>query len=108
MKNLAQRKKNNHTPSGYSLFTNCSFDARKNKPHCYKGEDCMRRCYEDLTDHATKIINYEEKEMIPLTDKVKSKKFVPYAKKNLVLMKMKKMHLNYTIKSEIIIIKLEN
>ena len=69
MKNLAQRKKNNHTPSGYSLFTNCSFDARKNKPHCYKGEDCMRRCYEDLTDHATKIINYEEKEMIPLTDK---------------------------------------
>ena len=29
----------------------------------------MRRCYEDLTDHATKIINYEEKEMIPLTDK---------------------------------------
>ena len=39
---------------------------------------------------------------------MKSKKFVTYAKKNLVLMKMIKMHLNYTIKSEIIVIKLEN
>ena len=29
----------------------------------------MRRFCKDLTDHATKIINYEEKEMIPLTDK---------------------------------------
>ena len=24
-------KVNKHTPSGYSLFTNCSFDATKNK-----------------------------------------------------------------------------
>ena len=39
---------------------------------------------------------------------MKSKKFVTYAKKNLVLMKKKKMHLNYTIKSEIIVITLEN
>ena len=26
-------------PSGYSLFTNCSFDATKNKRDCYKDED---------------------------------------------------------------------
>ena len=39
---------------------------------------------------------------------MKSKNFVTYAKKNLVLMKMIKMHLNYTIKSEIIVITLEN
>ena len=39
---------------------------------------------------------------------MKSKRFVTYAKKNLVLMKKKKMHLNYTIKSEIIVITLEN
>ena len=31
MKNLIQRKKNKHTPSGYSLFKNCSFGATKNK-----------------------------------------------------------------------------
>ena len=35
-------------PSGYSLLTNCSFDSAEN---------------------AMKIINYEKKEMIPLTDK---------------------------------------
>ena len=34
-------------PSGYSLFTNFSFD---------------------LAENAMKIINYEKKEMIPLTD----------------------------------------
>ena len=28
-------KKTNHTPSGCSLFTNCSFDAAKNKLDCY-------------------------------------------------------------------------
>ena len=33
-------KKTKHTPSGYSLFTNCSFDATKNKLDCHKGEDC--------------------------------------------------------------------
>ena len=30
----------------------------------------MERFCKDLRDHAMKIINYEEKEMIPLTDKV--------------------------------------
>ena len=27
-------------PSGYSLFTNCSFDLTKNKFDCYDGKDC--------------------------------------------------------------------
>ena len=39
---------------------------------------------------------------------MKGKKFVTYAKKNLVQIKMIKMHLNYTIKSEIIVITQEN
>ena len=69
MKNLVQRKTTKHTPSGNSFFTNCSFDAIKNKLDCYKGEDCMERFCKDLRDHAMKIINYEEKQMIPLTDK---------------------------------------
>ena len=50
--------------------------------------------------------------MIPLTDKkislMNSKKFVIYAKKDSVLTDMIKMHLNYTVKSEIIVITLEN
>ena len=72
----------------------------------------MERFCKDLRVHAMKIINFEEKEMIPLTDKenmfYEKQNFVTYAKKNLVLMKMIKMHLNYTIKSEIIVITLEN
>ena len=31
-------KKTKHTPSGYSLFTNCLFDASKNS---YRGKGCM-------------------------------------------------------------------
>ena len=46
---------------GYSLFTNCSFDATKNELNCYKGEDCMEKFCKDLRDHAMKIINYEKK-----------------------------------------------
>ena len=60
-------KKIKHTSSGYSLFTNCSFDETKNKRDCYKGEDCMERFCKDLREHAMKIINFEEKEMILLT-----------------------------------------
>ena len=39
---------------------------------------------------------------------IKSKKFVRYAKKILVLIKVIKRHLDYIIKSEIIVIILEN
>ena len=69
MENLLQRKKTKHTPSGYSLLTNCSFDATKNKLDCYRSKDCMERFCKDLRDHAMKIINNKEKEMIPLTHK---------------------------------------
>ena len=39
---------------------------------------------------------------------MKSKKFVIYAKSNLILMKMIKLHLNYILKSEMIVITQEN
>ena len=60
---------NKHTPYGYSLFTHCSFDKTKNKLVYYRGDDCMKKFCKDLRDHATKIINYEKKDMIPLTKK---------------------------------------
>ena len=52
---------NKHTPSAYSLFTNCSFDERKNKLDYYRGEDCMKKFCKDLRKHATKIINCKKK-----------------------------------------------
>ena len=62
-------KINKHTPSGYSLFTHCSFDESKNKLKYYRGDDCMKKFCKDLKEHTTKIINYEKKKMIPLTTK---------------------------------------
>ena len=60
---------NKNIPSGYSMFTHCSFDATKNKLDCYRGKGCVERFCKDLKEHATKIINYKIKEMIPLTYK---------------------------------------
>ena len=43
-----------HTPSGY-----------KKKLNYYRGKDCMKKFCKDLRIHATKIINYEKKKIIP-------------------------------------------
>ena len=60
-------KINQHIPSGYSIYTNCSFDKSNNKLSYYRGEDCMKRFCKDLKDHVTKIIDFKTKTMIPLT-----------------------------------------
>ena len=60
---------NKHAPSGYSLFTHCSFDKSKNKLNHYRGKDCMKKFCKDLREHATKTINCEK--MTPLTTKEK-------------------------------------
>ena len=62
---------NKHTPSGYSIFTHCSFDESKNKLSYYRGDDWMKKFCKDLRTHATKIINYEKKKMISLTTEEK-------------------------------------
>ena len=62
---------NKHIPSGYSIFTHCSFDQTKNKLNHCRGKDCMKKFCKDLREHATKIINYEKKQMIPLTKEEK-------------------------------------
>ena len=60
-------KINKHTPSGYSIFTHCSFDKSKNKLNYYRCKDCMKKFSKDLRERVSKIINYEKKKMIPLT-----------------------------------------
>ena len=65
-------KINKHTPlGGYSIFTSCSFDESKNKLNYYRGKDCMKKFCKDLKEHATRIINYEKKKIIPLTKEEK-------------------------------------
>ena len=102
-------KKTKHTPSVYSLFTNCSFDAAKNKLDCYRGKDCMEKFCKDLREQAMRISNYEK--MIPLTYEEKSyeeQKVCYICKREFIQIKMIKMRLNYIIKSEIIVIPPEN
>ena len=60
-------KINQHIPSGYSIYTSCSFDKSNNKLSYYRGEDCMKRFCKDLKDHATKLIDFKKKIMTPLT-----------------------------------------
>ena len=60
-KKSSATKINKHTPSGYSLFTHCSFDTTKNMFGYYRGKNCMKNFCLDLRGHATKIINYEKK-----------------------------------------------
>ena len=60
-KNSSTTKINKHTASGYSLFTNCSFDTTKNKLDYCRGKNCMKNFCVDLKEHATIIIDYEKK-----------------------------------------------
>ena len=62
-------KINKYMPSGYSIFTHCSFNKSKSKLNYYRREDCMTKFCKDLREQATKIINYEKRDMIPLTKK---------------------------------------
>ena len=60
-------KKAKHDPSGWAMFTRCSFSKKENTLNYYRGKDCIEKLCKKLKECAMKIINYEEKEMIPLT-----------------------------------------
>ena len=116
-KNCYTEKKAKHEPSGWIMFTKCSFDATKNKLDYYRGKDCIKMLSKKLKDHALKIINYKEKEMIQLTDEenkfyeeqeicyIFKKSFVQIKLMKMRRMKMKMMkNLQNTKKSKIIVI----
>ena len=48
----------------YKIF---KFDKKENKLNYYRGRDYIEKLSKKLKERALKIINYEEKEMIPLT-----------------------------------------
>ena len=83
------------------MFPKCSLDAAENKFDYYRGRYCIEKLCKKLKENAMKIINYKEKEMIPLTDKkislMKSKKYLVYVKKSFVWTKMMRMKMMMTI-----------
>ena len=58
-----------HKPSGCAWCSICSFDNTKNRCYFYRRKDYIEKFCEDLKELGTEIINFEEKEMIPLTNK---------------------------------------
>ena len=66
------QKKGRYEPSGWAMFTKCSFDKKQNKYNYYRGKYCIQKLCKKLKECAMKIINYEKKEMIPLTKKEKN------------------------------------
>ena len=56
-----------HEPSGWAMFTRCSFDKKENQLNYFRGKDCIEKLCTKLKERAIKITNYEEKQMIPLT-----------------------------------------
>ena len=48
------------------MFTRCSFDKKENKLNYYRGKDYIETLCKKLKERATRIIKYEEKEMIQL------------------------------------------
>ena len=60
-------KKAIHEPSGWAMFTSCSFDEKENKLNYYRGKYCIEKLCKKLKKQGMKITNYEKKETIPLT-----------------------------------------
>ena len=60
-----------HVPSGYSIITCYSFHKSLNEQKYYRRADCMQKFSPDLKEIFIKLINYEQKPMIPLTDQEK-------------------------------------
>ena len=60
-------KKAKYERSGCAMFTKCSFDKKENKLDYCGRKDCIKISCKKLKKCPMKIINYEKKEMTPLT-----------------------------------------
>ena len=92
--NSYTEKKAKHKPSGYAWCSICSFDDTKNRHYFYRRKDCIEKFCKNLKELGMEIINFEEKEIIPLTNKeIKSyekQKVCHICKKIFVMIKTKK------------------
>ena len=77
------------------MFTRCSFDKTENKLSYYRGKYRIKKLCKKLKDCAMKIINYEEKDMIPPTEEekkiIENWKRAIYVKKRFLWRKVMKL-----------------
>ena len=50
-----------HEPSGWAMFTRCSFDKKENNLNYYRGKDCIEKLYKKLKERAIKLMNCEKR-----------------------------------------------
>ena len=55
-------------PCVYAISLVSSFDSEQNAQSFYRGKDFIKRVCCKLKELGTKVVNYEKKDMIPLTD----------------------------------------
>ena len=58
-----------HIPCGYLMSSIWAFDNIENKDALFRGEDFMKKFCTSLGEHASNIINFENKKMLPSTKK---------------------------------------
>ena len=75
---------------------------QKKKNIFNRGNDCIKKFCSELKELGTEIVNYEQKEMTPLTDDenryYEEQKNAAFVKKRFVIIRIKKEDLNYTKK----------
>ena len=59
-------KKARHEPSGWAMFTRCSFDKKENKLNYYRGKDFIEKLGKKLKEHAMKITTKKKNDTIDL------------------------------------------
>ena len=85
LKKSDTEKKAKHEPFSWAMLTKCSFDEKENKLDYCRRKDCIEKTCKKLKKRAMKIMNYEQKEMTPLTyEENKNKKHARYVKKSFV------------------------
>ena len=60
-KKSCTEKQAKHEPSGWAMFTRCSFDKKENKLNYYRGKYCIEKLCKKLKECPMGIIDYEEK-----------------------------------------------
>ena len=58
-----------HTPCGYSMSTVWGFNHMKNKYTLYREKDCTKKFCKFLRERSIRIIGFEKKNMLPLTNR---------------------------------------
>ena len=58
-----------HTPCGYSMLTVWGFNHMKNKYTSYREKDCMKKFCKFLRERAIRIIGFQKKKMLLLTNR---------------------------------------